>query len=195
MWGSVYRYFILHQELTIPGIGTFTIEQTGARSDFANKLIHPSLPVIRFNHEQHPADRKFYKYISQENAIPEVEAIKRFHDIAYDLQSAVNTNGSVKLQGIGMLTKEFPSTYSFQPEWNASELYKPVAAERAIRKYAEHTLVVGDEEVSSNQMQKKLIAKGKKDNWWVYALILGVIGVIVIVCYYLFLDRINAFLQ
>src|ERR1700740_578014 len=107
MWETVYRYFILNGELSLPGIGAFNIERTVARSDFANSKLHPARPVIRFTHDHKPADKQFYDYISRVHQISETEAITRFHELVYVFQTKLSSNGKAELPGIGGLSRAY----------------------------------------------------------------------------------------
>ncbi|MDB5230733.1 MAG: hypothetical protein JWN76_1538 [Chitinophagaceae bacterium] len=185
MWETVYRYFILNGELSLPGIGTFNIERTVTRSDFANRQIHPSVPVIRFTHDHKPADKEFYQYLSIKSSISEQEAIKQFHDLVHVFQTGLTNTGKTRLQGIGTLIKEFSHTFSFQPEWDAADFYKSVAAERIIRRNTE----TPPEEIKPVLKKKKIIKQepvaGPRKSWIVPAIILTIIAIAAIVYYYL----------
>jgi hypothetical protein len=41
MYEELYRYFIQHKKLAVPGVGTFLLERKPAASDFVNKQIDP----------------------------------------------------------------------------------------------------------------------------------------------------------
>jgi hypothetical protein len=70
------------------------------------------------------------------------------------------------------------------------EYFQPVASERVLRENTEHHLLVGDRNRTNTQMKEMLAdepaASSKaKDYWWVFAILLGIIGIASIVYYYL----------
>lgn len=184
MWETVYRYFILQGELSLPGIGTFNIERTVTRSDFANRQIHPAIPVIRFTHDQIGVEKAFYQYLSRSHRISEEEAIQQFQDIVHYYQTALVQDGKARLQGIGTLIKEFSNTFSFQPEWDVTDFYRSVPAERIVRRNREPAadeplaILTGENKTA----EKRQVVEGR---WLVRALILAIAGIAAIVYFFL----------
>ena len=75
---------------------------------------------------------------------------------------------------------------SFQPE-EMPGYFPGITAERVIRKNVTHTVRVGEQEKTSEEMQTALhhqSPKAKKEKWWLTAAILAVIGIAAIIFYY-----------
>jgi len=185
MQNLLHSYLLQYKRLSIPGVGLFTVEHVPARLDFPNKTLHPPLPVIRFSHDGIATDKQLFKYLSRQFSLNETEAIRYFNDFAFDFKNDITNNGEAILPGIGKITKTFANAYSFQPAVLLGGYFPDLKVERVIRENAEHTIRVGEDEKTSTQMHELLAEEPKKDLWWIYALILGAVGIGVIVYYHL----------
>lgn len=185
MYGYLYKYLVLNKKLSLPEIGQFTTDQVPSRIDFVNKRLYPFMPVIRFTQSKPLADKTFFRFIAQGLGIDELEAIQKFNEFLFYLREQFSLNGFVDFPGIGRLTKQFSNTYSFKPINTIQPFYTDLHAERVVRKNVGHTVKIGEEEVSSLVLTEDGAEEGgKKDNWQLYALILGVIAVLAIVYWY-----------
>lgn len=176
MYQYLYKYFALHKKLAIPGIGTFAVENENPGIDFAEKLIYPSKQHIIYKADNTVPERKLFNFLAAHLQTDEVNAIRKFNDYAVDLKEELNANGTVILPGIGKLMMQIYNSYTFKEEERIS-FFTSLPAERVIRKNAEHFIRVGEEERTSTEMQEQLNHEHvKKDIWWLYALVLGIIG-------------------
>jgi len=186
MYRALQKFLALYNHLSVPGIGNFSVETIPAHVDFTNRSISSSHKKISFNNDKLPPEKKFYNFIARELDIDEVQAIVKFTDFTDDLQHKLTLNNSIDLKGIGTLTKQSAQVLTFQ-SIEIPEYFPPLTAERIIRKNTAHTVRVGEDEKTSDEMigvlqQSKTI---KKDRWWVAATILAVIGIAAIVYYYM----------
>ncbi len=187
MYQLLYKYLVLNQHLSIPGVGSFDMVQVPARLDFINRSIQAPEPIVKFTNKTAIADKKFYAFVANETNISEVDAIKQLHEFAYQLKSDIQTSHEVTLPGMGILKKETGGHLSFESAPVLHDYFPSAVAERVIHENTEHTILVGDDEFSNIEMEELLEeqAKIKKDYWWVNALVLGSIGVAAIVYYYM----------
>lgn len=180
--------------MAIPGIGTFTVEQLPGRLDFLNKQLHSPIPVIRFNMDKTAQpDKSMYEFIMEDmGGISEIDAIKKFNDLTFFLQSELSKKGEATLPGVGKLQKEFGDTYSFQPEQSVQQYFPDTVAERVVRKDATHEVKVGEDIRNSNEMKTLLKDDDDDDDekapaadkWWLYAIILAIVALIALICYF-----------
>ena len=71
---------------------------------------------------------------------------------------------------------------------------QPVFAERVIHPDAEHQILVGDKETTNTVMTELLAPKSAtKDRWWIWAIVLGLIGIATIVFYFTAFKGTSAF--
>jgi len=185
MYQYIHKYFALNKNVTLPGIGSFNVETKPAKLDFINKTLHSPAPVIHYN-KYYKADKRFYNFLSKETGVNESNIVNNFNRFTERLKEQLESSCILELQGIGTLTKN-ASGYSFVADNTVQYFFHDAVAERVIRQNAEHTVKVGEEHKTSTQMHRELRQKAvKKDNWFVTAIILGAIGIVAIVLYYLF---------
>lgn len=188
MYNELLKFFALHHQLALPGIGSFTVETKAAVIDFTSRQINASKTVIVFNNEAVQPAKAFYDFLSAELNANHEKAVAVFADFTGKLKAELNSDKPVYFKGIGSLIKKAPGEFLFEaapkPEW-----FPELAAEKVIRKNTIHTIMVGEEEKTSDEMQAVLAqtATGKKDKWWIAAAVLGAVGIAAIVVYYTFL--------
>lgn len=187
MFLSLQKYFILHKNLNLPGIGKLAVEQDPARFDFTEKKIYPPKQVINFYPQKNNADKEFFTFLSDDLHTDEVNAIRQFNDFIFEIKNLLSNRGFVTLPGIGDLVID-NNIYSFRPAYNTDSYYSPLSIERVIRKNAEHIIRVGENEHTNIEMQQMLgeTENARKDYWWVYAILLTVAGVTALVYHFYF---------
>ena len=189
MYKAVRKFLALNHHLALPGIGNFTVEKAPAQIDIANRIIIPPTTLVKFNNEKLPAEKFFYNFLAHELDLDEAQAVRQFTDFTTQLQSDLQDGKPVVLRGIGELRKQTTNVLNFQPGI-LPQYYPVLIAERVIRKNATHTIRVGEQEKTSDEMQTALHVKEKtvhEEKWWIPAAILAVIGILGIAYYYLVL--------
>jgi nucleoid DNA-binding protein len=186
MNNAVRKFLALHHHLALPGIGNFSVEMLPAQIDIANRTILPSSILIKFSNEKLPAEKLFYNFLARELSIDETQAVRRFTDFTAQLQSDLQEDKPVVLKGIGELKKQTTNVINFQSE-ELPQYYPALTAERVIRKNAIHTIKVGEQEKTSDEMQTALNIQEEivhEERWWIPAVVFAVIGILGIVYYY-----------
>lgn len=186
MYNALLKFFALHHQLALPGIGSFTVETKPASIEFTSRNINASQHVIVFNNEEVQPGKGFYAFLSAELKTDEDRAEGIFADFTGKLKEELN-NKPVHFKGIGSLSRQAGNIFSFEAE--ARPAYFPeLVAERVIRKNTTHTIKVGEEHKTPEEMQAVLAntRTGRKENWWVAASILFAVGIAAIVVYYAF---------
>jgi nucleoid DNA-binding protein len=185
MYSVIKKFLALHHHLSLPGLGNFVVETQPAKLDFANHIISPSKNAIVFSNDKIPAEKKFYEFLSRELHVDEVQATRSFTNFSSSLQDDLNEKNNLYFKGIGTLTKQTSNVLTFQPD-EIPVYFPDITAERVIRKNASHTVKVGEDERTSEEMHTALHhpKKIKKDRWWIAAVILAVIGIAAISFYY-----------
>jgi|tagenome__1003787_1003787.scaffolds.fasta_scaffold19609135_1 nucleoid DNA-binding protein len=180
----IHKYFALNKSLSLPGIGSFTVETQNAKLDFIDKTLHAPAYTIRYN-KYDGADEKFYDFLARETGVEENDAMQNFKSFSDQLKEQLERDHRINLQGIGTLTTN-GSGYDFVADNSVQKYFPSITAERIIRQNAEHTVKVGEDERTSTQMHEHFQQRTvKEDNWFVHALILGAIGIAAIAIYYL----------
>lgn len=178
MYPELYHYLIQHRKLSLPGIGTFTLERKPALIDFPNKQIHP--PVYSFslqNNAPVPAGR-FFSWLGNSLGISQMDAVIRFNNFVFEVKKQLEADDIIQWNGVGEIKKGLAGEIKFLPQ-EPLMAGLPVPAEKVLRDKAEHTVRVGEQERSSAEMTRILSEpEEKKSNWWVYALAIGLLAVI-----------------
>lgn len=190
MFRVFYKWLFLNKKATVPGAGVFFIERIPARLDFANKVfVAPELQV-NFKSQVSVADSRMYAFIAKEEKIDEPEAVSRFNDFSYEIQKSLKEHNSAELPGLGVISQNDEGIMFFKSKNILKGYFPDVPAERIIRDHGEHPVLVGDINRTNAEMKETLAedirtSSGAKDNWWIFAIALGIIGIATIVYYYL----------
>lgn len=185
MYNAIKKFLALHHHLALPGIGGFNVEKISAQIDFTNRSITSEKNKIIFSNDKLPAEKMFYNFLARELHVDEVQAVHAFTNFASQLQDNLNSDNNIYLKGIGTITRQSSNVLAFQSE-EMPEYFPALTAERIIRKNVMHTVRVGEDEKTSEEMHTALHQpkKIKKERWWIAATILAVIGIAAIVFYY-----------
>lgn len=173
-------YLIQHKSISIPGLGTIYLERMPAMNDFTNRQVHPPSYRFRFDKYFDAPDKDFFHFLAANKNIPEYEAIKQYNEFAYDLRNRIRQEERFEWPEVGVLTKDGGEIH-FESTTPLTYL-QPVTAERVIRQDAQHAILVGDKETTTQDMSE-LLSEGtfvERESWWIYALILFAIGVVIL---------------
>lgn len=155
----------------LPGIGTLTLINTDAQSDFINTSIIAPKQEIAFT--QSP---------DGENIFNEFSAISQL------INEKLNAEGQVAIDGVGVFTKASGGAITFSSIQLDDAFMPPVHAERVVRQHAMHNMLVGDKETTniamSEMMQTDQQEGQVKNYWWIAAVILAVIAAATFILYY-----------
>lgn len=178
----LHRYFALHRNVILPGIGSFTAETQHAKLDFVEKTLHPPVHLIRYDVYDTPED-SFYIFLARETGEP--DPVDHFKSFARGLKDRLEEDHIVTLPGIGILTKN-GFGYSFVADNSVQTFFPTLVAERALRQNAEHMVKVGEDERTSTEMHEHFKQRRfNEDRWHIAAMILGAIGIVAIAFYYI----------
>jgi hypothetical protein len=183
MVAALNSYLVQHKSLSIPGLGTIYVERLPAQSDFVNKQIIPPSYHYRFDRYFDAPDKDFFTYLASQKQIADYEAIRWYNEWAYDLRNKIRTQQEVHWENVGILRTDVSGEIVFEAQQNLVSYLQPVPAERVIRSNAQHTMIVGDKEVTNKVMTDYLNEETvyvEKESWWIYALILATVAVIVL---------------
>jgi nucleoid DNA-binding protein len=181
------RYLYLYKSISLNGFGTIMLDEIPARIDYPNKLLHPTQYKLQFQSTSN-ADDRFSIWVSEQLNVSKEESAKQTANFISDLKHCLNNQKVVDWQGIGSFKNDENQVLRFTPSINI-ETGDPVAAEKIIRRNAEHFIRVGEQEKTNTQMQELLFGTKKKVrfHWWHSAVILLVLGIVAILYFaYLF---------
>jgi hypothetical protein len=168
---------MLHKSISIPGLGTIYLERLPAMNDFTNRQIHPPSYKFRFDKYFDAPDKDFFTFLASNKNIPEYEAIKQYNEFAYDLRNRIRHQEKFNWPDVGVLSQEVSGEIHFESADLDAGL-TPVTANRVIRHDVQHAILVGEKEMTTQDMTE-MLSEGsfvEKESWWIYALILFAIA-------------------
>ena len=184
MYEELYRYFIQHKKLAVPGVGTFLLERKPAAGDFVNKQIGPPNYSVTLQPAVDPPSIHFFKWLAGALHISDHDDIIRFNDFVFDLKKQVNDGNIIEWHAVGAISKGLAGETKFDPAIRPA-LEKPVVAEKVIREISEHMVRVGEDQKTSAEMTEMLnLPVIKRSRWWIAVLVAGLLALGFIGCYF-----------
>jgi hypothetical protein len=179
MFAVLNAYLFQHRSISIPGLGTIYLETLPAAVDVADRTMLP--PVYRFRFDKYfdAPDKEFFAYIATQRNILDYEAIKWYSEFAFELRNRIKNEDSVSWDGVGVLRKDGGGNVLFESVESPLLFMQPTPAIRVNRQDAQHTLLVGDRERTSGEMNDLLQEEGHGRGrlaWWIIAIIIAVAG-------------------
>jgi nucleoid DNA-binding protein len=195
-------YLLQHKSISIPGLGSMYIERIPAQTDFVNRRILPPDYHFRFDKYFDAPDKDFFTYLAKQQNIADYEAIKWYNEWAYELRSKLREGNVVEWEGIGTLKKDISGEIVFESAGRIPSLQEPTPANRVIHTHTQHTMLVGDQEVTRKISNTEHVADAsdnnvipgdeqapndyeelprKRGSWWIFALIAVAVALSVIV--------------
>jgi len=134
MQQHLYKFLVLHHKLSIPQLGSFTIDKEPARFDAPSGLLFAPKPVIHFGETTEPIpDKILFDFLSAEMGVDEVTAAKEFNDFSYQFRTNIQQHSLGLMPGIGRIARGADGNLSFTPESNLLELLPPIQLQDASR--------------------------------------------------------------
>jgi hypothetical protein len=185
----LYKHLVINKQAALPGVGLFSIVRKPATLDVANKVILPPVLDIHFDPQKSVGDRSFSAFLVKENGMDEATAIKHLEEFAQRVRNDMHSREPVELPGIGILRKNANEEIDFEPANVLADYFPLALAEPVVREKAHYGILVGETERTSSQMREALQDEPEtvpvgKDYWWIYAIILAIIGIAAILYYY-----------
>ena len=194
MYPLLYKYFLVNKKVGIPGLGIFSLEDTPATLDFVKGALHApqSKIVFKKKDDYDKVDNNLFIYLGKEMKLEEWQVAKKFQEFTESIKQNIAGNKAVELPGIGKLQKGYDDEIFLIPDAEAT--ITPLAdiklnnvndsRANLIDLYStgEHLILTEESEDDKLEM---IIKHKEEDYWWVYALILGLMGVAALLWYYI----------
>jgi hypothetical protein len=183
MFEVLNAYLFQHRSISIPGLGTIYLETLPSDVDVADRTMLPPTYRFRFDKYFDAPDKEFFSYLATHRNILDYEAIKWYNEFSFELRNRIRAEDQVSWDGVGILRKDGSGNVLFESVRAPAFFLQPTPAVRVNRLDAQHTLLVGDRERTSGEMNEWLQEEGtgkRRLSWWVIALILAVAGLAVL---------------
>jgi hypothetical protein len=187
MFDVLNAYLFQHRSISIPGLGTIYLETLPAAVDVAERTMLPPAYRFRFDKYFDAPDKEFFSYIASQQNILDYEAIKWYSEFSFELRNRIKNEDSVSWDGVGVLKKDGAGNVLFEPAASPFQFLQPTPAMRVNRPNAQHSLLVGDRERTSEEMNELLnddAYQRRRVAWWVIALIIAVAALVFLGWYF-----------
>ena len=181
---QIASYLFQHKTCPLPGLGTLSVRYSGAEVDFTNKSIAAPRSFIEFSDTETDANG-LLKYLAATSGGSTHEVSEALDHFCDNLRNEITKQPDVHLESVGSFFVDASGKINFKREELPAVFTQPVFAERVIHPDAEHQILVGDKETTNTVMTELLAPKSAiKDRWWIWAIVLGLVGIAAIVIYF-----------
>ncbi len=165
MFNELYQYLVLHREVSLPGVGVFQLERKPADVDFANKVVNPPSYTVALHHGSEGIPAKQLNWFADMLGISTSDVTDRISHFASNLRKEISSGKKMQWNGIGTLSKGLAGEIRFEAELKDRQAGEPVPAAKVIREKAAHTVRVGEQEKTSEEMIEILQPAAKKRSY------------------------------
>jgi hypothetical protein len=177
---ALTQYLHRYGNLPLPGMGQLLQSTDSARLSFPDRKIFQPVKKISFSSIQVP-DKHLIDWLSAEFEIENEMASALLKEWVTDLLHRIKNGSSLIWHGIGRISSAANEggEILFENIDGASNLQYSIAAEKVIRSGNTHTVLVGETEKSSTEMEQVLQPKKQKTKkyWPVVVAMLLIFGV------------------
>lgn len=185
MQDILYEFLLLNKKLSLPGIGTIALCQNSAMLDFSNKQFTAPSFYFTIESRNDMPSKKLFDWLSFSIGITEWDAIKSVNDFSFALKKKLSENGEVNWENVGVIRRDNNGDLKLEMQKILLQSEQPVTAQKVIREKAEHTVLVGEKEKTSVEMEEYFAVSPVKKNYsWLIAVILTVLAVVFIGWYF-----------
>ena len=107
-----------HDCVIVPEFGAFISKETPATLDYVNHRLTPPSKELAFNGQLLADDGLLVDYVAKRQKITRNEASKMVHDFAMTSLAVVEASGTLRLDGMGILSRITSRDYVFQLDEN-----------------------------------------------------------------------------
>lgn len=192
MLSIVTSYLLQERCCALTGIGEFKINTKSAETDIVHKRILPPVEEIVFiENEELKADPGLVKYVAKKRNEDEETARLVLDNYCEEWKTAISRGEIINLHSFGTLQKNAVGNIFFRKANPEIIFHNPVSANKVERENADHRMLVGDIETSTNRMSDFYAEPGvevkKRSYWWVWAIAAAVIALVFLFLH--FMDR------
>lgn len=178
MFKQLTNYLLQYRQVSIPSVGTIRLVQQPAQLDVADKIITPPSYTTAISSEEIVSEHQL-AFLSAALQEEKDRVLEQLSALGQTLRSKMQDNG-FNWKGIGWIGS------SGESGMVTPAILQPVRAERVLRADAEHSVLVGDQELTSRHLSdrkeaaEEVIVK-KRSVWMIVGWILLALALLFIV--------------
>jgi hypothetical protein len=185
MQDSLYEFLLINKKLNLPGIGTLGFYRRSAQLDFTNKQFTSPSFYFSIDAKNDKPSKKLYDWLSVSLGISEWDAIRIVNDFSFAIRNKLSETGEFNWENVGVFTRNSNGDIKLTSQTTLLKSAQPVLAEKVIREKAEHTILVGEKEKTSVEMEEYFAEVPPRKNYArVIAVVLIVLAIIFIGWYF-----------
>ncbi len=167
----LYKYLVLNGQLGVPDIGSFTIYRQPAVVDATGTVLLSPTQQVQFEAQPIQTDKNLFLFLAQETASDEVTAIGQFNEWVKSTKEQLVQESVAELPFIGSLHLTGEGVYHFDALSSAISQQPVDLPEGTVWK------ALANEDDSMGETADS--------GWWIYAVILLLLGIAAIAYRYL----------
>ncbi|MFY7898828.1 MAG: hypothetical protein ACOVNY_01510 [Chitinophagaceae bacterium] len=178
--------------MVLPNVGVFTIKNGTADLDFVKGILRAPQSHIQFKPGLVSADKNFFQFLSKEMKVDEWKAVKAFQEFVHQLRESIDAGENIQLEGIGQLKKGYNDDLLFI-ENTQNAIISPLdirltnandSKANLVELYKTGDTLIVVEETEDDKLEM-IVKEDEEDYWWVYAVILALMGIGALLYYYI----------
>jgi len=185
MQNTLYEFLVLHKSVSLPGIGTVSVRRHPSELDISNRQFSPPSFYYSLDSGSDKPSKKLFEWLSASRNISEWDAIKFVNDFSFSLKNKLSESGEANWENVGVLRRDNTGNVKLDNMSGTPQSELPVHAEKVIREKYEHTVLVGEKERSSVEMEEYFAEAPRKRNYmWIIAVVLTLLAIMFIGWYF-----------
>jgi nucleoid DNA-binding protein len=188
MFDSLYRYLIKYKQVSLPGMGTLSVQIRPARSEFVDRSFFPSQYSFVFEPGKEISSRELFSWLAHVFITTEREAVIRLNDFFFGIKKELEAGNEITWNGVGKFQKTATGEIRFEAAEKELSFQRAVIAEKVIHENMGHTMRVGEMEKTSIEMSEMLSGTAavevKRSYWWIWPLAIIVVIVMFLGWYF-----------
>jgi hypothetical protein len=176
----VTKYLLRYKRVCIPNVGTFEIVTQSPQLDVADKRFSSPVYFTRHIQDDSVPDHQFV-FLSSGGAT-EKDVEHELYSFGERLRRQIQRS-PFHWKGFGTLRYQ-ASAVLFEPDEIRLDSLQPLAAEKILRQNVQHNMLVGDQEMTSQQVTEALGRVEYKRPWYIiFGWTLLIVAVVAIIVY------------
>jgi len=175
----VTKYLLRYKRVCIPNVGTFEIVMQSPQLDVVDKRLSSPVYSTRHIEDDSVPDHQFLFFVNDGGDVRDFK--HELYSFGERLKKQIQ-NSPFYWKGFGTLRYD-SSAVLFEPDEIRLDSLQPLAAEKILRKNVQHNMLVGDQEMTSQQVTEVLGRVEYKRPWFIIVgwtlLIVSIVAIII----------------